>query len=157
MEVLVFIGNRVDSNPERDRAVCEKRGMIIAVRPDGWGWGSMESKQRWIAEGGDAAAWPGQGVFGIVKIPGVTVGVRIELEREQIEDDSGTPTFEEGSILREVPVPKVFRVRRWRVLVDSVPSSIRNQILNNGEVTVTATQVRNFVRRIRDDMQYQDL
>lgn len=150
-----FHGNQTHPDPEIDRRVCCKRGHIESVRPDGWVWGRIESKQFWIAEGREPAAWPGQGLWVIVKIPGVAVGSRKELEAQQVEDDSGMPLYD-GIGLAE-PVPRVFRPRRWRVLVDSIPNNVRNALLRDGEISVTPTQIRNYVRRVRDDLQYADL
>lgn len=46
-------------------------GDVVAVCPDGHVFGRMESLEVWLAEGRDAAAWPGG--FAIVRLPGMSV------------------------------------------------------------------------------------
>lgn len=142
--------NNINPDPEKDRHGCYKRGFPVVVQPDGHEWGLEESKQAWLAAGRAEAGWPGH--FVIVKIPGVTVAQVERVIEPQAEDDSGVPTLEEDGI-----TSRIFRRRRWRVLVDDIPAAIRNQLLTNGEITVTPTQVRNYVKRIRDNMTFDGL
>lgn len=44
---------------------------VIAVQPDGYEWGSMESLEVWQADGGDAADWPRY--LELVCAPGIAV------------------------------------------------------------------------------------
>jgi hypothetical protein len=50
-----------------------KIGDIVAVQENGFNWGLLESKEKWIAAGRIGAEWdPAQGFF-ILKLPSVTV------------------------------------------------------------------------------------
>lgn len=142
-EILIMARNNTTADPERERIGCYKRGMPVAVRPDGHAWGLEESKQAWLAAGRSAASWPGH--FVIAKIPGVTVATVLALIEPQTEDDGGNA------------LGAVYRRRRWKVDVDSIPSAIRQQLIDNGEVTVTANQIKNYVQRIRDGSVYSGL
>lgn len=146
-ELLVFAVNNTHADPGKDRRGCYKRGMIVVVQTDGHVWGLEESKQAWIAAGMDVAAWHDK--FVIVKIPGVSVAAAQEAISHQTEDDSGTPLFEAGGT-----TPKIFRRRRWKLLVNTLPSAILNALQTDGEVTVTASQVRNYLKRVRDNAVY---
>lgn len=149
-EILLFARNNSHSDPEKDRSGCYKRGMPVIVQPDGHVWGIEESKQMWLASGRLATDWPGN--FVIVKIPGVSVAKVESLMYNQIEDDAGNPVYEEDGA-----TPKRFRRRAWKVAVDSIPTTIKNKLLADGEVTVTPTQIRNYVKRIRDNSNYTKL
>lgn len=39
----------------------------------------------------------------------------------------------------------MIRRRTWRILIDSVPQWVRTQLRDNGEVTVSKSQIRNFI------------
>jgi len=43
----------------------------------------------------------------------------------------------------------VVRRRLYRVLVDTIPASIRNQIIANRYVEVTLSQVRNYIENLK--------
>lgn len=155
MELLVFARNNTNPNADKDISGCYKRGMIVGVHEDGHTWGRLESKQQWIAEGNSAETWPSQDVFVIVQIPGVPAQKARMLLDEQTDDDSGTPVFitnSEGHAL-----PRRFRRRGWRLKVDDLPSAARTALIRDGEITVTVSEVRTFIRRIRDDAQYTGL
>lgn len=150
-EILIFIGNNTHADPVKDRRGCWKRGMPVIVYDDGHVWGREESKQQWIAEGLTAANWPSQGKLVILKITGVTAAKAQSFLDPQTEDDAGTPIFD------ELGRPAVFRRKRWHLVFDSVPTTVRNAALTNGEVTVTVAQIRSFLLRIRDGAQYTGL
>lgn len=150
-ELLVFIGNNTHADPVKDRH-CWKRGMPISVFDDGHIWGREESKQAWIAEGRTAASWPNQGKLAIVKIPGVPASKALALIAPQMEDDDGVQQFD-----ARTAKPIIYRRRRWRLLVDSISSMVRNQLLAAGEVSVTVAQIRNFLQRVRDGAVYTGL
>lgn len=66
-----------------------------------------------------------------IKIPGLTV-------------DMARKVTEQGM---DLVTGEVMTVRRkWNLLIDSIPTSIKNNLLNKGEVTVTVEQVRNFIQ-----------
>lgn len=134
-EILIKARNATNPDPEVDRQGCYKRGDPVVVREDGHVWGAKEGLPNFV----------------VVKIPGVAAAKIEALLEAQTEDDAGNPLQDETGL------PRVFRRRRWRVLVDGVPSTIRNKLLTTGSVTVTPTQVRNYVRRVRDNTQFGDL
>lgn len=123
--------------------------MVVDVKEDGAPWGTHESKKSWIASGKTAASWPSQGRLAILKIPGVPASKARVLTEGQTEDDSGAPYYnlERG----------VYRQRSWRLLLGSVPAGISSAVASAGEVTVTVSQIRNYLRRIRDEAQFTGL
>lgn len=152
-EILFFSGNRTHPDPEKDRRGSWKRGMPVVVFDDGHVWGREESKQQWISEGNLAEDWPSQGIFVIVKIIGITADRIKDIIEPQIVDDAGV----EYDNLSGRSLPHRFRRRGWRVLVSSLPAGIRSTLVTDGEVTVTKLQVRNYIRRIRDDVLHPEL
>lgn len=155
MEALIFLANNTHTDPVKERRGCWKRGMVVTVQEDGWTWGRMESKQVWIAEGNAAAEWPNQGRMGIVKIPGVPAAKALALLEPQDVDDAGVPYYE--NLAEAQPRRATYRRKAWRLLVDNVPLAIRQTMLADGEITVTVSQIRNYLKRIRDDAQFTDL
>lgn len=119
--------------------------MIVNVFEDGHVWGRFESKQIWIAEGNSAALWPQQGRMAILKIPGVLAEKALSLLNTQLVDDAGVPVF------------TVFRRKEWKLVFDTLPLAVRNEVLSTGEYTTTVVAIRSFLRRIRDDAQYTGL
>lgn len=134
-EILICARNVTHADPEKDRRGCWKRGYPVCVQPDGHQWGTKETLPRFV----------------VVKIPGVSVAQVERVIDAQTEDDSGVEQVDDEGRL------KTFRRRRWRVLVDNIPAAIRNELLTTGSVTVTPTQIRNYVRRVRDNAQFGDL
>lgn len=126
------------------------RGMVVDVFENGYlsQTGRETSKQYWIAEGRDAAQWPGQGKFVIVKIPSVPADKAKGLLEHQEEDDLGNPLVDvDGN-------PIMYRRRRWTLLFNNIPAAIRNTLIADGEITVTVSQIRNYLKRIRDNAQF---
>lgn len=70
-ELLVRTVDAAHADPAKDRW-CYKRGDAVLVMPDGHGWGRMESKPVWVAEGRDPVDWPGG--FYVVRLPDLNVG-----------------------------------------------------------------------------------
>lgn len=138
-EILIKAIDAIHPDPVKDRRGCYKRGDFVTVQPDGHKWGKKETLPHFV----------------VVKIPGIDPKIVRELVQPQIEDDDGVPTYK--GIPGNEPVPAVFRRRRWRLLVHNLPATIKQTLLTNGEITVTPSQVRNYIRRIRDDLQYQDI
>lgn len=127
------------------------KGMIVVIFEDGHTWGRLESKQQWIAEGNSADTWPSQGKFVIIKIPTVLADKARGLLEHQEEDDLGNPFIDTDG------KPIIYRRRRWKLLADSLPAAIRNTLATNGEITVTVAQIRNYLKRIRDNAQFTGL
>lgn len=146
MELLLCARNDNHiTDPVKERLCAFKAGHVVVVKEDGATWGRLESKQQWIAEGNAAADWPNQGRLVIVKIPGVQAARGQALLDEQTEDDIG------------VPGGRAFRKRRWRLRLGQVPAGIAAALTTDGEVTVTAAQIRAFITRFRDDAVYTGL
>lgn len=161
-EILIFAANNTNINPdpEKDRRGCYKRGMVVVVKDDGHLWGREESKAVWIAEGRDLAQWSDK--FVIVRLPGVPAAKADELLAEQMEDDTGVPTIQPGSIaLAGGPYPWRFRRRRWRLDMASLPPAIRNALIADGEFTANTLArrraIRDALKRVRDAAQYTGL
>ena len=118
-EILIKAIDAKHSDPAKNERGCYKRGDIVVVMPDGHQWGSEEGLPRFVR----------------VKIPGLDP----ETVKHIIEPHQDTTD----------PDPKnwvMLARRKWRVLVDDVPQGIIDQLRDNGEVTVTVNQIRNFVK-----------
>lgn len=155
-EILIFVRNNTHTDQTEDRRGCYKRGDIVGVFEDGHVWGRQESKQQWLAEGGTAASWPGQGKFVIVKLPGIALVKAQQLLEHQLGEDDTGAVFQDKNGRQQV-----FRRRRWRVSFDNLPVSVRNTLSTSGEITLsTAAQRQAFrdqLKRIRDGLQYTGL
>ena len=150
-EILFSARDDTNDDPTRDRVAMWKRGYAIMVEDDGYAWTRLTSKQVWIAQGNQAADWPSQGKTVLVKIPGVPAEKARTLLDPQTEDDAGVDDFDGTK-------PRLkYRLRRWSLRVADIPLGIRQTLNQDGEVTVTLAQVRNFIKRIRDDAQYTDI
>jgi hypothetical protein len=111
-----------------------KIGDIVAVQPDGFNWGLLESKEKWIAAGRIGAEWDvGQGFF-ILKLPGVTVAQVLYF-------------------LEEFPAATATQGNRrlWRFNVEGLTANQRNSLLNKGwfssGVDLTEQQCKDQIRR----------
>lgn len=138
-EVLIFAQNNTHADPEEDRRGCWKRGYPVVVKEDGHQWGLEEGLPKFVK----------------VKIPGVPAAKAKAFIEDQLTDDAGVPTTtttQDGTV-----VPRAYRRRAWNVAINSIPAAIRNQLLTTGEVTVTVAQIRNYLRRIRDNAQFTGL
>ena len=114
-EFLIKAISATHPNPDKDRSGCYKRGDIVVVMPDGHKWGNAECLPTFV----------------IVKIPGLSV----ETAMKYIEPAYVLGNEEFGIAER----------RRWTVLVDTIPNSIKNQLLSTGQVTVTLSQILNYI------------
>lgn len=133
----IFLKLISQHSSDQDREGSCKRGMIVTVKEDGFNWGRSS-----------ISFFPSAC---IIKLPGVATSKLQELLVPQLEDDAGSPTY------NEVGDSVVYRFRRWQLLIDNIPTSIKQEIENTGEVTLTDTQIRNYIRRIRNDEQYTGL
>lgn len=147
-EILIRASDKTNLDVEIDRKGCYKKGMVVAIFEDGHTWGRLESKQQWIAEGNTADSWPSQGIFVIVKISSVLAAKALVLLEQQTEDDLGNPLLDTDNR------PIIYRRRRWKLFVDNIPLAIRNTLTANGEITVTVSQIRAYLKRIRDNAQF---
>ena len=101
---------------DKDRRGNYKRGDPVVIMPDGHIWGREEGLPK----------------FFIVKIPGLAVETAKKYIAEQM--DSTDP---------EKPV--LFRRRRFGLPVDSLPNPVKNAVNNQGIVTVTLAQARQYM------------
>lgn len=158
-EILVFARNNTNPDPEKDRRGCYKRGDPVLVFEDGHTWGREESKQQWISEGNPANTWPNEGKFLLFKLPGIPAEKALEMMSEQMEDDSGTPTFSPVPLAE--PLPQTYRRRRWWLDIDSLTTPIKNALATDGEFTFSKpsdfARARSAIKRKRDNAQYNGL
>jgi hypothetical protein len=132
-EILIFAGNNTHPDPVKDRRGCWKRGYPVMVKEDGEQWGAAEGLPKFV----------------IIKIPGVPAKKAEAFLDVQMEDDAGVPVYEN---VIEVPLRRgVYRRKAWRVVWASLPQGIQDTLQSTGEITVTVNQIRNYLRRIRDD------
>ena len=117
-EFLIKARSAVHVDPDKDARGSYKRGDIVVVMPDGHMWGTSETLPDFV----------------VVKVPGVDHERAQQLIESEVEIDPETG--------ERIPV----RRRRWNIKVDDVPLAVRKALRNNGEVTVTWNQVRNFVQ-----------
>ena len=122
-ELLVMRQNKTHPDPDKDTRGSYKLGDVVVVKEDGHEWGKEEHP-----------ATSTNPMFFLVKIPGIPAS-----KVEQFIEPESTADPETGEVT-------VTRRRRWNIRANDVPLAIRNQLLNTGEVTVTWTQIRNYVQ-----------
>jgi hypothetical protein len=141
-ELLIKARDATHPDQEIDRAGCYKRGDIVVVQPDGHVWGAKEGLPNFVK----------------LKIPGLDPEIVRELIEPQDDDDDGNPHYEAGTaILVDGPVRKTFRRRRWRLMVAGISATLRNKLLNDGELTATKAQIRAHIKRVRNNEQFPKL
>jgi hypothetical protein len=126
-ELLIKAIDAEHSDPGKNVIGCYKRGDIIAVRPDGFEWGSEE--RRAPANGGRAV---------IVKIPGVTPAQIRNFIRNRWATEVDGEDVDEG----------LGRLRRRRICIDmaDLPAQVRQTLNQTGEYSTTWAAIRQFVR-----------
>ena len=134
-EILIFAGNNTHTDPEKDRRGCWKRGMPVVVMEDGHTWGREETPPKFV----------------VVKIPGVPAAKAKSFLDPQMVDDAGVPVVSQDGR------PVAYRRKEWKVAWASLPAGIRNTLQTTGTITVSVAQIRNYLRRIRDDAQFTGL
>lgn len=117
-EFLIKAIDTAHSDPEKDKRGCYKRGDFVVVMPNGHEWGKEEGLPKFV----------------VVKIPGLSV----EAAKKYIQSEEGEPDADGNR--------PILRRRLFRILIDDAPSTIKQQLMDTGEVTVTWEQVRNFVK-----------
>lgn len=68
--------------------------------------------------------------FGVLKIPGLSCSIIKKYMTSEYEDDNKT----------------IKRRRIWRFLIDSVPTAVKQEFMQNREYTATIAQVKNFIQ-----------
>lgn len=112
-------------------------GMIVDIKPDTHVWGSAETLP----------------TFWKVNLPGVDPDAIRDLLEPQIVDDAGNPNMHPVIPGKQV----AFRRKQWKADTARIPAQIIDTLNTVGEVTfdgVTLNQIRNALRRIRDDAAY---
>lgn len=120
-ELLIKAVDATHDDPEKDQRGCYKRGDIVVVRPDGWGWGTQEVIPP--ASGG---------LFVVVKITDVTPAqIRRWVKNNWSDDIEGNSDT---------------RRRRVRIDVHLLPVGVRNTLNNTGTYSTTWSAIRQYVR-----------
>ena len=135
-EILIFAGNNTHADPDTDRRGCWKRGYPVVVKEDGHPWGAEERLPKFV----------------VVKIPGMPAAKAEAFLEPQMVDDAGVPVYE--NVVEAQPRWGIYRRKAWRIAWASLPAGIKNTLQTTGEITVTVAQIRNYLKRIRDDATY---
>lgn len=109
-EILVKAQSITHSDPVKDRRGCYKRGMPVAVMPDGHPWGSEERVPKFV----------------VMKIPLIPVSTVEKYIASWV--DATDPQN-----------PVTIQRRRWRIRWVDLPPSVQNTLLSTGELTIKAT------------------
>ena len=120
--LLIYGKDNLHLDPFKQARGCYVIGDIVEVLDD--------SKHD-----GDLVANPIAPPFYLVRITGVTKAQGLKYM---------VPYIEPGTELMENPV--TLRRRQFNVEVSNIPSGIRNQLLANRYVSVSWSQVRNYIR-----------
>lgn len=104
-------------NLNPDPALRYYKGDIVEVQEDGFIWGTdME-------------------YFGVLKIPGLSVDKVRKYMSPEFELNTDTGEF-----------TKMKKRRIWNLLIDNVPTDIKQEFVQNREITLTATKVKNYIQ-----------
>lgn len=158
-EILIKAVDATHSDPEKDAVGCYKRGDMVVVAPDGHVWGKEEGLPKFV----------------VVKVPGLSVEKARDFIEEQREAATVRrtwmlSTWQEallsgvyGRFLAQPAVVRYFTVdavelvelegqemclkkrRAWRLLVDTLPQSVKDTLASTGEYTTTLSQIRNYI------------
>ncbi len=122
-ELLIKAVDATHDDPTKDQRGCYKRGDIVVVRADGWGWGTQEVIPP--ASGG---------LFVVVKITDVTPNqIKNWVKNNWDSDIEGLDMI--GG-----------RRRRVRIDVRLLPVGVRNTLNNTGTYSTTWAAIRQYVR-----------
>jgi hypothetical protein len=141
---LIYLQNRDETRPDRTDEWVQAmphRGDIVAVRDNGERWGRLESKQEWVAAGGDPAEF--SGLYGVVKVS--DDGPHAEDLKKVFERRSYRPAVlgeNEYRVNREgVEFGKVLQYKfAWRVRISEMTSEQQAALEQDGVVSVTETE-----------------
>ena len=122
-EFLIKAVNATNPDPTKDERGCYKRGDIVDVRPDGFAWGLEERLPRFVQ----------------VQVTGVSVAAALAYI---------APSTDPNQLDRDGH-PIRIRRRLYRVLVDTLPLAVRQQLSTTGRYVTTWTAIRNFVQNSR--------
>ena len=123
MEILLRRKSKTDPDPIKNERLY-KRGDIVSIRPDGQEWGRMENPDL-HPDGVDGCG------FVIIKVPGVMP------TQKTMDKWLGQASGSNESMVKR---------RLWGLMIDNLPVSIRNELRDEGSVTVTWNQIKNYMR-----------
>lgn len=87
-----------------------------------------------------------------VHVRNVPAQVTLDRARNRLlAEDIDVGTFE-----GEVVIIGYYRRKKFGVALANIPTNIRNRLLSDREITVTWTQVRNYIKHIRENRQLVD-
>lgn len=133
-EIIVKAIDVTNSDPEKDRRGCYKRGYPVAVYPDGTRWGNEERLPKFV----------------IIKIPGVPVDNPM-VQKYILPQTIIVPTPEGTDAIQ------VYRRRLWKIRFADLPVAAHNKLASDGELIIkvgtyagqfdyTWNQVKSFFR-----------
>lgn len=109
-EILIKAKDTTHPDPEKDRRGCYKRGMPVAIMPDGHEWGKEERPPKFV----------------VLKLPGVPV----EKVRHYIEPETTPVPDPSGNF-------PVYRRRLWQISWADLPKGAKDK-LAAGTLTIQA-------------------
>lgn len=115
-ELLIKAIDAIHSNKDKDRRGCYKRGDVVVVMPDGHEWGKEECFPKFV----------------VVKIPGLSV-------------EAGKKYTESDYDLSDPKGERVLTRRKYKLKLDSLPGSIKQQLNKAGETTVVWGSIKGYV------------
>lgn len=137
-DLVIKARNGTGADSPDGREIVSRRGDLVAIRPTGSPYGARELLP------------PNQG-GGFVRIT-------------LLRDDGVTPVWSVGQPMPRrlagfvgpeedelVPSAPVLRKFAFRVVVDDLPTTVRNQLARDGQRALRWTAVRDFLARKRDD------
>ena len=141
---LVYLQNNDETRPDRTPEWVESqphRGDIVTVRNNGERWGRLESKQEWVAAGGDPAEFPG--LYGVVQVS--DDGLHAENLKKVFERRLRRPAVsgeDEYDVDREgVERGQVLQYKfAWRVRISEMTSEQQAALEQDGVVSVTQAE-----------------
>jgi hypothetical protein len=120
-EILVKAVDATHPDPVKDQRGCYKRGMFVAVKPDGWEWGALERLPQ----------------FAIIKIPTIpvaTVEKYMASVSETVWVEMPLDFNPAGGEWKE----RVTRRRRWQLRWADLPAAARNKLQDTGQLVIKA-------------------
>ncbi len=107
---------------EESRERCYRRGDIVVVMEDGHEWGKEERLPKFV----------------VIKVPGLPV----DKARAYIE-----PYYTDTGLVDQnsLPILKLTARRKWKALVDAVPTKIAKALNEKGEYTVAWDTIKTYV------------
>lgn len=90
--------------------------------------------------------------FVFVHVRGVPAQITLERAREKLcSDDSVFGTFD-----GEITVLEYRRRKKFAAVLSDLPANVRNRLQSDQQITVTWTQVKNYIKHIRENRQLTD-